>query len=245
MRNTERTLPALGPVMREHFWTAGSAMRWVAIAAAAYFILVTVAIALQAADQPSTSGVMPYVAALPAVFLGILMAQALWRRENPSERSYLHSMPVGRLTNHLLRNAAGWVWAMIAVALVYAWGVGAILSLTSEPIGSAAPWQWAAPFVCVTVAFLLSAATATAFNYPAAVVAMISLLVVVFATTRSGFAVALGHYGAFTMATGSRIVGDGDLMSAAPFTDWLIAAALWIALGLAALLVASAIRREE
>ena len=246
MRNTEHhSLPALRVVAREQFWTAGAAMRWVAAAAVALFAFLSVVIVLEPLDQGSTPTLMPYLASWPAVLLGVIMPQALWRRENPSERAYLHSMPVGRFTNHLLRNGAGWVWAMIAMVTVFAWGLGAVAILDNARIGSTEPWQWAAPFVCVTVAFLLSSAIATAFDYPAAVIAAVYFVVTGFAAAQVGEGVALGRYGALAMATGSRIVSyESDLMVAVPALDWLIASALWIGLGWAALVAASAIRRE-
>src|SRR5687768_10575826 len=104
--------PGLASVAREQFWTAALATRWVWAAAVVFGGFVTFVMS-DTAGQVSPPEFIPGIVAFPAAVLALLLSQALWRHEGPTQRAYLHSMPVARRFHQLIKNGAGWAWAMI------------------------------------------------------------------------------------------------------------------------------------
>ena len=230
-------LPRAATIAREQFLTATLSLRWVGAAFGVFLILATWVLS-DTTGRVSRPVVGPELVMLPVSLLCLVIPLALWRQETPARRSYLFSMPAARRSLHLVRNGAGWLWAMIGTGVFYLWAV--VASRVSDAGLAPFDWHWATPIVVGTAIYLLSAAVATASNAPYAWLFGLYVASILLGRTRLAWLLLEGRYGVATLVGG---VPDGPLHPS--LAQWLLASALWLAVGGATLFAASAIHREH
>lgn len=237
--------PARAAVAIEQFRAVGLSVRWVWLMVTPFVAFITLIVS-DTTGQVSPAVFVPAAVSVLAAGVAVFIAQVMWRHEAPAQRGYLYSLPVARASTQLLKNGAGWAWTMIGTAAVYLWALVVIVPIGNLRIVSLAPWQWAAPFVAATIAFLFLAALATVSRYVS--LFFIGLYFAGMALVRTQPGMNLLGTGRYSLA----IVGSGsptDPMlerwtEAAPLGDWLVGSALWLGAGLVLLYLASRLRRD-
>ena len=245
MSDNRHPAPARAAIAIEQLRTTGQATFWVYAAVAAFVGCITLILATSPgpAIRPEF---LPGMVSIPAAGLAALLAQVIWRQESPARRGYFLSMPISRLSHQLIRNGAGWVWTMIGTAVLYLWALLVIVPAAEFRTASLEPWQWAAPFVAASIAFLFIAAVATVSRYVGGAVVVLYFGGMLLIHTDPGLR--LLATGRFSLAAaGSGSTPDPTLerwSAAAPPGEWLVASLLWLGAGVLAVYVASWVHRD-
>jgi hypothetical protein len=157
-------------------------------------------------------------------------------------------MPVGHGAHAVARSAAGLAWTLAGVAAFLGW-LWLLSVATDGGVDDFEPWQWAAPFVGATVAYLLGSAVALAASHPWRWVGGVFAVYVFLDTLRGpdmteplpGAVDSLlaGHFGLTTLFTGFV---RNESYSHGAFPDaraWLAGTGLWMTLALSLFLWAA------
>jgi hypothetical protein len=115
--------PALRDVVREQLFATALGLRREALVGVALALAVTVIVFISLARTGPAGHVSlsPDGAGFFLGFIGLLAPLAVWKREGPSNRGYLWSLPVERQRHHLVKVFAGWAWLMAGIAALLAW----------------------------------------------------------------------------------------------------------------------------
>ena len=115
---------------------------------------------------------------------GFALPWTLWKQTPAFGPTPFAAMPIGRHGHMIARSAAGWMWAMVAVAIVLVWvGLLAVSTtgeivlsearrLVSDPLAGPAErmapwWTYVTPFAAVTVSYGLGTAWVLGLRRPA------------------------------------------------------------------------------
>ncbi len=168
--------PGWPAVIRRQIRSVGGAVRMAAVVSGSivlmFCVLSIIGAARSAYTNPAARGfvLMPGFM-YPAFILGLLMAAAMWQREEPSRRGYHLAMPVPATEHTAIRVAVGWGWLMIGVAALWAMLCltgAAIASVSSGPFHfqSMSTWLWIEPFAAATMTYLLASIVMIATERP-------------------------------------------------------------------------------
>lgn len=127
------------------------------------------------------------------VLVAVVIPLAVWKSEKPERRTYLWSLPLLRRSGHVAKLVSGWLWTMLAVALVTLWwwavavatdslvwersiyiarndlAPGSNLELVGDLASYVYPlpgWLLLVPFGLATVLYLVGSAVVLATNHP-------------------------------------------------------------------------------
>ncbi|MGI8547142.1 MAG: hypothetical protein ACR2M1_07390 [Gemmatimonadaceae bacterium] len=250
-------MPARDTVAREQVSAVGVALRkagLIFVSVLAVLGILPVVAAVRAAQYPNNHMGFSYGigAAIPIALVGLFVPFTVWRREDPSRRSYHWAMPIARVPHTLMKVLAGWLWLMAAVVvyLVFMIAIGWLMSVITgstfhrEWTGA---WEWAVPFTAATVAYLLSTVAVLASDHPWGWIGGIGigyLMVIVFLhalnmndAARALTSVTDGYYGLgaamFAKLETSRYGGPASA------SRWIGSALIWGALGAAGVVIAA------
>jgi hypothetical protein len=153
------------PVVRQQLRSVGIQLRWPGILLLAGLVTIGVIVvgfaASEASRRPDVFG-FPLEAAqtMPAWFIGLFAAAALWQRDEPSRRGYHLAMPVRATEHTIIRVFAGWAWLMVGVAGYLALLVALAFAVAAVGGGHVTSqftaWEWVAPFAAGTMCYLLA-----------------------------------------------------------------------------------------
>jgi len=209
-----------------------------------------------------------------AVIVAVLVPFGVWRAEDPLRRLYHWALPVPRVAHTFTKVFAGWVWLMgLLAALMLCDAVLTAISSTLiglpwiDPAVSAV-WPWVAPFAAATIIYWLTSAVVVGSNHPGwwiaggvtaylfAITAQVAMKAIVLA--KASIMILYGRYGLLTALLGHQggLIGHGSQISM-NFTlgsngpDVLdpsifpLAYALWLALGVGAVVFAASRRGDN
>ncbi|MDB4913257.1 MAG: hypothetical protein JWM95_901 [Gemmatimonadetes bacterium] len=193
--------------------------------------------------------------------IGALLPFLVWQDEDPSRRLYHWAMPISRRSHSLSKVVAGWAWMMV-VTLLFVLTIGAVSTIIERSSGLAqrheagfAPWEWAVPFGCATITYLLASAFAVGVRRPViwlgSIAAGYGFLHFALAALdmrnalRQARSLVFGAYGLFSAISGRIYAVDMETLVIGPdVLTWLGGFALWTGVG-AVLLVAALARHVE
>lgn len=185
-------VPSLHDVLLEQLRATGFALRIPILIAAAAAVLGTLVLAIQVVSGDMEARLHVEPSALPG-FIGVLLAIAIWAREERFGPGFLWTLPVDRTRHALTKVLAGWLWLMGGVALyalcqlVLALLAGSrvlpveTLHVLTTPVyarealdpallrtlqWAPGPLIWAVPFAGATAAYLLASAVMVGIRYP-------------------------------------------------------------------------------
>lgn len=210
--------------------------------------------------QPSTGTLMVLpILAIPFVVVAALWPLGVWRQDAPERRGYFWSLPVSRGPHTLVRVGAGWALLMIAclAVMLVAWVLLLGARIRFGP-ASLSPARWYVPLATATLAYVIVSALTVAFDGPVRVlvwtcVAVVGLRLVAglekLETLRGAIHTVVASLGmalAGPLAPrggGPELVLDRELHTAG-LAAWGTNYLIWIALGLAALVLVAFRHRE-
>lgn len=183
-QRTQPRLPRSRDVLMEHVRAIGFTLRMPMLLAAALAALGTIALAFQIASGDMQKHLLAEPSSLPG-FIGMLLAIAIWAREERFGPGFLWTLPVDRSRHALIKVLAGWVWLVAGLALYAVCQLvlalvsdGAVLPVTTmyvltAPVATSAPldpsmlrvvrWApgpvvWLIPAAAATATYLLTSA---------------------------------------------------------------------------------------
>lgn len=130
---TQHVRPRTGAVLREQVRAVGLVLRTPALVAAALLALATVLSARQLLEGAGPFGFHPEMSMVPGM-AGLLLPLLVWRGEQRFGPGFLWTLPVDRRQHALAKVAAGWVWLMAAVALLFLWLLALTLLSGGNPL---------------------------------------------------------------------------------------------------------------
>lgn len=196
-------------------------------------------------DQGSAAVIL---VALAVALWAFLWPLALWSQEAPRSRGYHRSLPVAHREHALLRVAAGGLWLVLFAA-----GFIVLAVVVSSLAGSAAvlrswsPWVWPSIVLGPLAGYLLMSALAVRSDHPQGwfwgglgTLSLLSSLAAMagWQAPQSFFAtLLLGRFGLFSALGGPVVMELQEPGSTGPGA--LLPLALWLVVGLVALLFAT------
>ena len=185
--------PAARIVLGEQVRAVGSALRAPARVATSLLVVATLFTMVVFFRERGPIDFAPELSMLPGM-LGFLLPIGVWTGEARFGSSVLWTLPVDRRRHALAKVFAGWVWLMVAVALLVVWMLGLTLisggdilaeqtlrvlpSALTAPPGSVDPtalqavrWSpqpvlWLVPFSAATGAYVIASAVALGVRRP-------------------------------------------------------------------------------
>ncbi|HEX8725551.1 MAG TPA: hypothetical protein VF737_09195 [Gemmatimonadaceae bacterium] len=248
-------------VLRQQIRTTGAAIRIPAVVVGSVVLLFCVLSVVSAARTTAVRSIHygysfnPGILA-PVFLLGLLMAAAVWQREEPSRRGYHLAMPVPAAQHTGLRVLVGWGWLMVGIAVLWVC-IGLTNAAISGIVGGAPPfarplsrWFWFEPFASATMTYLLVSIAMIAaerplgwlVGIPAGLVVLLQIPVMMQADgtvrilqwlSNSPFSFGTPFWPVF-----QHVAGSGRYM----IVDWqrsLLATGIWTAIGIAGVWLAA------
>lgn len=186
--------PTRGVVLVEQLRTVGLGLRKEAVV----FSLLLAGLGTLLLRMLSRPGVLGNFDFQPGAVVNFMVLAAVtpifvWRAESPERRTYLWSTPVSRRSGQVLKLASGWLWTMLGVGGIVAWGWAMALitdgliwarehriemaDLTAdaafEVVGGIAlyqyqlpAWLMLVPFALATILYLGSSVVVLSTNHP-------------------------------------------------------------------------------
>lgn len=158
MQVTLHPLPRGRDAVLEQIRIVGLGLRREALAAAAVFGIVTLAIAVKIAGGGAGIHFDSWDA---TSIIALLFPFAVWKREKRFGPAFLWTLPVDRRRLALAKVFAGWVWLMTALTVYILW----LLALALHPSATVLPISLV-PFTSATAMYLLGSALVLGLRHP-------------------------------------------------------------------------------